>query len=184
MTQDEAKTVAREVSRAIDDVLGRVLVRLSGAPAGNGKGPAVVPAGTIQPASMKPDTAPAIDVEDLYQKFKRRLIDECRVDPILLRLLAVAPEIEILIEPRVEQMNGSTLRGRIARLIGAGYFKEPRATGTVRKELARTGPDPGGGGTLGDNLGAFVRDGFLTREGGDYLVAPGIKVTETVIEAR
>ena len=121
-------------------------------------------------------------VERLYQMFKARFIDEARLDPILLQLMTVRPEIVVEVEPRIVTLEGSTQKGRIARLIAAGWFKEPRKVGTVRQELARTGPDPGGGGTLGDNLAALQRDGFLVFEGGGYAAAPGVKITDRTLE--
>jgi hypothetical protein len=96
--------------------------------------------------------------------------------------MTVRPEIVVEVEPRIVTLDGSTQKGRIARLIAAGWFKEPRKVGTVRTELARTGPDPGGGGTLGDNLAALQRDGFLVLEGGGYAAAPGVKITDRTLE--
>lgn len=126
---------------------------------------------------LDPDT-----LETLYRAFKNRLIDELRVDPILLQLIAQRPEIILEIEPQVLTLDGGTTRGRVARLIASGWFKTTRATGAARKELARTGPDPGGGGTLSDILSEMVRNGFLSREGDGYLEVPGLKITEKRIE--
>lgn len=124
------------------------------------------------------------DFEALYARIKRRLIDEARVDPVLLHLLTKgSPEMVVHIEPRIEEVTATTLRGRVARLMAAGWFAGARATSAVRKELARTGTDPGGGGTLGDVLSKYVVDGFLTRDGDGYLLAPGVKVTEHRLEA-
>lgn len=116
--------------------------------------------------------------EEMYQAIKRRLLDELRVDPIMVRLLSEQPEILVEIEPRVVKLDTSTLRGRLARLMAADYFATERPVGTVRKELARTGNDPGGGGTLKETLDQYAKDGFLTREGEGYRLAPGVKVSE------
>lgn len=126
--------------------------------------------------------AKGLDEEALYQRFKQRFIDDAKTDPILLQLIAAQPEIVVGIEARVVELDGSTTRGRVARLMAAGWFNTARKTGTVRTELARTGADPGGGGTLSDILGAYVRDGFLVREGEGYVFAPGVKVTEKRLE--
>lgn len=117
-------------------------------------------------------------IERMYHAFKNRLIDDARIDPILLKLLTTRPELEVEVEPRVVTLDGSTLKGRVARLMAANWFQTTRATAAVRKELARTGSDPGGGGTLGSVLAEYVRDGFLVREGEMYVQAPGVKITE------
>lgn len=122
------------------------------------------------------------ETEKLYQLFKARFIDDAKLDPVLLHLIASRPEIVVDIEPKVVELTTSTLLGRLARMVGAGYFKEPRKTGTVRNELARTGKDPGSGGTLGEMLGNLRNDGFLVKEGDTWVAAPGIKVTERTVE--
>lgn len=126
----------------------------------------------------------AAQVEALYIQFKHRLIDDLRSDPVFVKLLAAQPEIVVEFEPRIVTLDATTMKGRLARLIADGWFATPRATGAARKEMARTGADPGGGGGLSDALSAFVKDGFLTRDGGDYVVAPGIKITQRDLSAR
>jgi hypothetical protein len=127
-------------------------------------------------------SAAAVDFEVLYQKIKRRLLDDLKVDPVFVKLLATQPEIMVEIEPRVVEMEGSSLKGRIARLMAAGFFKDSKKSGTVRGELARTGSDPGSGGRLSEALNEYVNTGFLTREGDGYTLAPGVKVSEKVLE--
>lgn len=125
----------------------------------------------------------AEQLERIYAEIKKRLLDELPADPVFLQLLANRPEIILELQPRVITLDGSTLKGRVARLIAGGWFDASRATSATRKELARTGGDPGGGGSLSDVLGGMVRDGFLTRDGGDYVKAVGIKITEKVLGA-
>lgn len=121
------------------------------------------------------------EIEKLYQAFKTRLIDEARIDPILLQLLTTRPEIVVEVEPRVVTIDATKLKGRIARLIAQGWLAENRATSAVRYELARTGPDPGGGGRLSDTLGELLNEGFLVRAGDGWVRAPGVKVTERTL---
>lgn len=135
-------------------------------PAGNGTAAAAI-------AGLSPDLQ-----EQLYQSFKNRMIDEARVDPVLLHLLTTRPELVVEVEPRVVELDGDSLRGRVARLLAAGWFKERRSTSSVRSELSRTGADPGGGGRLSEALAGLQRDGFLTREGDGWQLAPGVKITE------
>lgn len=139
-------------------------------------------AARIQAAGIagKIPTEAAVDFEVLYQKMKRRLLDELKVDPVFVKLLASQPEIMVEIEPRVIEMKANSLKGRIARLMAAGWFKGGKLTADIKRELVRTGSDPGGG--LSPALGDFVLDGFLTREGdGMYNLAPGVKATEKVL---
>jgi hypothetical protein len=123
-------------------------------------------------------------LEALFRAFKNRMIDELRVDPILLQLIAQQTEMIVEIEPQLVTLEGSTLKGRVALLIARGWFDEQRATSAVRRQLASTGADPGGGGSLSDKLGELTREGFLERVGdGQYRKAPGIKITEKRLEA-
>ncbi len=151
-----------------------------------GSGPAPSTPSPSIPNHAGEGAAPNLNAET-FEKLVRavyaRIVDQARIDPILLQLLIARPELEISIEPRVVAVDGSTLRGRIARLMAAGWFNTPRALFAVRKELARTGSDPGGGGTLGSTLSEFKRDGFLIDEGG-YVLAPGVKITEKELVAR
>lgn len=121
------------------------------------------------------------DKEALYQAFKRRLIDECAVDPILLHLLTARPEIVVEVEPRTMTLEGSTLKGRLARLMAAKWFTDTRLTGQVKAELMRTGTEPNGG-NLSTALSDFVRDGFLTRDGAGFRLAPGVEISEQQIK--
>lgn len=153
--------------------------KVAAAPAGPGASPAPARA-ELQPAAR--NGAAPFDEEALYQRFRARFIDEARIDPTLVHLMMTQPEIIVGYERRIEQLDGSTLRGRVARLIAAGYLKDGKATGTIRKELARTGADPGGGGTLAGTLADLVRQGFLERHEDGWSAAPGVKITERQIE--
>lgn len=138
------------------------------------------PQGIADP--YKAPAAADVDFEVLYQKVKRRLLNDLQVDPIFVKLLATQPEIMVEIEPRIVTIDGSSLKGRVARLMAAGWFKEARKSGAVRSELTRTGNDPGSGGRLSEALSEYVIQGFLTREGEAYMLAPGVKVSEKVLE--
>jgi len=169
-----------EADRLIDAVKSLVAPPLSGKESHNN---AIVidpkgdpPAGRGGKLSIDGD-----QLEAIYRELKNRLIDDLRTDPILLQLVAQRPEIILEIEPQVVTLDVKTLKGRCARLIAAGWFATARATSAVRRELARTGADPGGGGNLAQTLNDLVRDGFLTREGEGLLAAPGMKVSEKEI---
>ncbi len=125
----------------------------------------------------------AEQLEKIYLQFKARLLDELPHDPVALQLLMTRPEIVLEIEPRIVTLDGSQLKGRVARLLAGGWFTESRATSAVRRELSRTGADPGGGGTLSDKLAELKREGFLVDAPGGWLAAPNVKITEKTIEA-
>lgn len=145
-----------------------------------------LPSATSAPVAVASGAPSAIltteQLEKLYLMFKRRFLDELPQDPVLLQLVARRPEIILELEPRVVPLDGSSLKGRLALLISRGFMGEARATSAIRRELARTGADPGGGGSLSEKLAELVREGFLTREGEGWEQAPGIKITEKVLE--
>lgn len=148
---------------------------------GNGKPIDTTTAPTVNSIGEPRASFTDADLEQLYQAFKGRLIDECRVDPILLQLLTRSPELEVLVEPQVVSLDGSTLEGRVARLLAAGWFDSTRATSAVRAELSRTGVDPGGGGRLSETLAKLRNQGFLVNANGGWLKAAGVKVTERTL---
>jgi len=117
--------------------------------------------------------APIGDLDAIYQEVKRRLSAET---PALLRVLAVKPELEVRVERRTVQADGSSLKGRIAQLIADGFFDEGRSQSNTRTELKRRGSEPNFG-NLSREMGALHKDGFLVRESDDsYHAVPGMKV--------
>lgn len=123
-------------------------------------------------------------LEDLYQQFKVRLLEELPVDPVLLHLLTVRPEILVDVERRTINLDGtgSDLKGRIARLIAAGFLAEPRRAGAIASELGRTGTSPAGN-RLTEALDWLKKAGFLILDGNVWIAAPGVKITERTLEA-
>jgi hypothetical protein len=188
MNRQEGERLIHALSQTIREMMvDQVAAKRSST--SNGPAPTAAPAKPLEEVDIEPDKAGRVHLsaellEKVFQQFKNRMIDELRIDPIFLELLAARPEIELVIQPRRVSLDASTTRGRVARLVAAGWFASTRATGGVRKELARTGPDPGGGGTLSDILAAFVKDGLLVRDGDGYQAAPGIKVMEKYLEAK
>lgn len=183
MTAREAEALIATIQRFVDAPAGKAS---AAAPAATAKAPAK---GNGQAATAGTTTGgealrsfPDADEEKLYQKFKNRLIDEAHIDPILLNLIMVRPEIIVDVERRIERLDGDSLRGRIARLAAAGFFSSARSSADVKRELMRTGTEPAGN-RLSEAFTALVNGGFLTREGDGYQIAPGVKVTTNTIEA-
>lgn len=115
--------------------------------------------------------------EELYQKFKARFISELRdEEPKILRVLATKPELEVAVERKTVTLDGSSLRGRVASLVQARFFDQPKEGNVILKELYRRG------GTIGDarnykrELGWLTENGFLTLEEDGYLVVKGMKI--------
>lgn len=160
---DGKRQVVREHPYPVENVTEGAEIRVPGIGGGAG-------------ARLTPEV-----MEALYRAFRNRMIDELRVDPVFVKLLASQPEIELALEPRVIDLEGSTLKGRIARLIAGGFMDEARRPGTVKAELMRTGTEPNGG-HLSTALSDFVKDGILTREGEGFRKAPGLKISERRIE--
>lgn len=113
--------------------------------------------------------------EALYQSFKRRLLTELHDDPVYVRLLANVPSIEVIEETRTVEMDGESLKGRLALMIAHGFFDSAKTQGAARTELKRTGSEPNGG-NLSRAFSDFVGDGYLTREGDSFVKNPRLTV--------
>lgn len=124
-------------------------------------------------------------LEDLYRKFKARLLEELQVDAIFLKILASRPEVSVLVEPHVVELTDASLKGRICLLMADGFIKKGAMTprGDILAELERTGSRPGG--RFDETLSGLVEEGILERGGrGEYQVAPGVKVSSKVVSSR
>lgn len=128
------------------------------------------------PASRKPVEGWDPVEEDQYQKWKTRLVAELKQEaPALIKVLATASELDVTVEQRTVDLDGSSLKGRIARLIAQDFYQTERTGGEVLKELRRTGPDVHPSNVLRTH-DEFTAMGLLTRESGGFRVAPGAKV--------
>jgi hypothetical protein len=121
-------------------------------------------------------------LEAIYRELKNRLIDDLRTDPILLKLIAAQPELLIELDPQVVTIDGSSQKGRIAKLIANGFLDVAKRPGEIRNEAGKTGGDINGS-NISTILSEFVSSGFLTREGDRYKRAPGLKVSQRALEA-
>ncbi len=192
ITAEDAKVIAQTINGALGSALdrlvsGKIVGSVIPTSGRNGKSEAVeikalkpdqfVPAGDLP----LPRTLDADATEKLYQVFKRRMIDDARVDPILLHLLTQQNEIRVEVERQVVRLDGGTLKGRCARLMAQGWFVQPKTTAATRRELARVGTDPSGNDNLRKALADYRAQGFLTEEGDGWQIAPGVSVSEEVI---
>lgn len=192
MKQHEANTIIKALANAVNgliepapgDVKREVVAhglnsRLVKPEGSNGDAtPGAYTAGFKDGQALPAGAFTVDQMEKLYQFFRKRMLDDLTTDPIFLKMIHERQHIEVEVTPRVVALDGSTLRGRVARLMAAGFFKTPRTVSAVRKELSRTGPDPGGGGNLGNVINEFKRDGFFVDEAGGYLFNDIVRVTE------
>lgn len=111
------------------------------------------------------------DEEAMYQRFKARLMKEA---PKLLQILAIAPEISVSSERETIEVDGKSLRGRLALLISKGWFDEPHNASMAWTELKRTGKDPGKPNVYKE-CDRLVEIGFLTKESEGYQAVAGMK---------
>ena len=112
---------------------------------------------------------------------REKLIPAILQDPrVLVALDAARPELQIAVaRPRIDWSDAS-LKGKLAKLIGEGFFQSPREHGDILAEAKRRGFVDGkskGGSIILNPLNEMVELGFLTREAAGYQIAPGAKVT-------
>lgn len=138
----------------------------------------LVPPGAI-PATIVPiPPAPPVagDEEALYQRFKRRLLQELQAEaPALLKLLGSRPELEVQIERPTIQIDGATLRGRLAQFIVEGWFDEPKSPNAAFNELARRGHKTAKPNVYRE-LDKLAELGFVTKEAAGFQIASGATV--------
>lgn len=111
------------------------------------------------------------DSNGFYAAFKRRLL----ADPQVLDVLAERPEIEVrLIRPTV-QLDGGTLRGKLALLISEGWFESPRNGNAAYSELRGRRGFPTAKPNVYRELDKLTEMGFLVKEAGGYQAVEGMK---------
>lgn len=113
--------------------------------------------------------------EALYQAFKARLIEELPSDSRVLQIVTARPELRVEVRRRVIEVDGESLRGRIARLIAGEWWANARTSAEVLAELQKSGISPSNI-ELGNELKALMQMGFLSRDNKWYSVVEGMKV--------
>lgn len=121
--------------------------------------PAATPS-ALQSAREPVPAASAIDVEQIYQFIKARLLKEA---PDILQVVLARPEIVVKVERQVIEVSGDSLRGRLALLIKNGFFDNGATGYAAWKELGRLGINPAKVSVYTD-LKELARLGFLTKE--------------------
>lgn len=109
--------------------------------------------------------------EEIVQEVIERVIKS----PPIIALQRTKPEIEVTITRKTITLDEFSLKGRIARLLSEGFFREPKGPSAIRSALKRTGPDANTA-NIGRSMDDFTRDGFTTDEGNGYREVPGMEV--------
>jgi hypothetical protein len=108
----------------------------------------------------------SVNTDGLFRAFKTRLLAEAKTDPVLLRILATRPRLEVEVEETIITPKGDSLLARLALLIVEGFFADPGKTGAqAQQELGRRGRDPGPS-NMKRELQTLAEYGFLTIEEG------------------
>lgn len=134
--------------------------------------PAPAPSGDGEPV---PIPMHPTDFGMLYEAIKKRLLNDAERDPKLLRVLTVKPELEVSVQKVTIEVDGTSLPGRVAKLLHQGFFRDHKTQSAVRTELKRTGTDVNAG-NLSKVVNKLVSDGFLVNESAGYREVAGMKV--------
>lgn len=131
--------------------------------------------GTTAGEGLRLQTSSAIwgegDFNVIYANVKAR----AEKDPGILQILASRPELRLTIEPKVLDVDGSTLRGGLALLIHKGFFSAPKNGNTTFNELQRLGRKTARPNVYRE-LDNLAESGFLTKEPDGFL-ATDLKVS-------
>lgn len=108
-----------------------------------------------------------------YEQLRARLLK----DPVVLRVLAIKPEIEVAVRTQTVKADGTSWIGFTALLISEGWFNEARTSTLLHSEATRRGMSGIAARAYEacEKLNAF---GFLTNEGRGvgYRAVPDMKV--------
>lgn len=114
--------------------------------------------------------------EELYQKFKGRLVSELRQEaPQILRLVATAPELEVEVHREVVKADGKTVLGRVAKLLHGGWFDKYETAADTARQVNSTGGSVDRR-TVLNAIDELVSMGFLLKTSNGYKAVPDMKV--------
>ena len=168
--KDGAKGIALHL---LDGVEGKTSSQVEGGP---------LP--TVAFASTPPANGePSVLSDALYQQILSRLLQDLPEHPRVLQLVASRPEIIVRVQKQTVELDGNTLRGRLAILVSEDFFKEEPVNGNLAwKELNRRGIGSAKPNVYRE-LDKLTEMGFLLKLDTGYQSVPGMKVTKKTIEA-
>lgn len=147
------------MSKAVEEKLDQLITLMTAGAVVAPTPPAAVPNGQI-------------DEEALYQRFKARLAKEA---PALLKVLSLKTELQVTVERQVIEIDGKTVRGRLAKLVADGWFDQMKSGHAAYVELERTG-GAGAKPNVYKALDYLSEIGIVTKETNGYQVVPGAKI--------
>jgi hypothetical protein len=171
--EDEVNKQEADALRAENAQLRREIEKLQKQVAANKPG-ALPPAVFSSQPRVESHSVPITpsDMDTIYIEVRRRAM----FDTGILQILSDKPEINVKITKVKIEIDGTTLKGRIARLLADGFYDDGQTNSATRTELKRLGPDANNA-NIGRTLADLQRDGFLTLEAGDrFKAVPGMKV--------
>lgn len=180
-TESEGDEMWKERAEKAEAELAEVKARLRAMEAGNGSLPEN---GTKTAAAATPNTPAAAPVPfagkgrecvDIYPELRRMILAD---QAVLAKLAVLQPQLDVTVERRTVEMSDGTLKGSIAKMLHRGFFKSPKQSVDVRRELIRVGAadDRLSNANLSNALKALNEYGFLTAEAEGWLEVPGMKV--------
>lgn len=178
------ETEARALRKENDELKSRVaeleaqLASKTRARAPGGKRDKEEPATPPTMAAMERAYA-AGEIDEIYQAVRARLMKEDTA--AILRLLTVKPELRVAVDRPVLDLEGATLRGRLARLLADGFFKEPATGHRAFQELERRGLKTAKPNVYKE-LDKLAELGFLTKEERGYQIVEGMIVNVNVVQ--
>lgn len=108
---------------------------------------------------------------DIAQEVIKLILKDARI----IELRTVKPELRVNVTREVVNLDGKTLRGKLAGLIATKYFDTPRNGNMAFVELKRLG-FPTAKPNVYRECDTLAEMGFLTKEEGGYLAVEGMKV--------
>jgi hypothetical protein len=123
----------------------------------------------------------APDVDAIVAKVIARLQDSGEIPA--LNVSAEKPEITVTVQRKLIDLDGSTLKGRLAQMVAGGWFDEAKTGHSAYNELQRRGfatAKP----NVYRELDALANWGFVTKEpSGGFLAVAGMKINLREMEA-
>lgn len=162
-----SKAVEDKLDR-LTDLLGQHLVSQQRPVEITDRSAQVVIPGIEPPARL----AAASDEEAMYQRFKARLTKEA---PGLIKLMVNRPEIKITEQRTTVEMDLTSAKGMVAKLMSEGFLDRPVTSSSVWNELKRRWNYKGISARAYEQLEWFASNGFATKEADGYQAVPGMK---------
>lgn len=163
--EPEEDDMGLETDKKLDILIG--LLSKQAAP--DSAAPAPVMA---QPPERPSMTLPG-DEEAMYQRFKARLTKEA---PGVIKLLMSQPEIQISEQRTVIEVDLTSARGMMAKLISEGFFDNAVTPTAAWKEAGRRWNYKGISARMSEQLNLLTSMGFVTKEVDGFRAVPDMKV--------